>query len=186
MRVIGGDLARRRFDIPKGLNLRPTTDLAKEGLFSSLASLIEIEGKKVLDLFSGTGGIGLEFASRRADRVLCVEKVPKHARHIKTLMEQFEVKEQTEVIVADVFKWLPRQAREETFDIIFADPPYSHPSLSLLPDLILDSDLLNYGGIFILEHPASYHFFESHSHCVKEKIYGEVHFSFFKKESIKG
>jgi len=81
MRIIAGKYGRRRLDPPRGLNLRPTTDRAKEALFNSLSAQYEIEKLRVLDLFAGTGGISLEFVSRGVNSVTAIERQSKHASY---------------------------------------------------------------------------------------------------------
>lgn len=181
MRIIGGDYARLRLTQPKGFKLRPTTDLAKEALFSTLGSLIDFEGIRVLDLFAGTGGIGVEFLSRRAEDVTFVEKNPKHARYIKQILEELKSPMQARVVVQDVFKYLNKA--EESFDLIFADPPYDLPTIPELPQLVLQSKLLVEGGLFVLEHPTRHQFMDAHPACFKHKAYSEVNFSFFSQRS---
>ena len=178
MRIIGGDYARLRFIPPKGLKLRPTTDLAKEALFSALGSLISLEGKRVLDLFSGTGSIGIEFVSRRAEEVVFVEKNPKHARYIQSIIKELRPSSTTQVVVQDTFKYIAKC--EQTFDLIFADPPYDLPTINDLPGLVLGSSLLAPEGYFVLEHPSSLQFIDTYPACFKHKSYSEVTFSFFR------
>lgn len=180
MRIIGGDYARLRLAPPKGLKLRPTTDLAKEALFSTLGSLVDFEGMHVLDLFAGTGGIGVEFLSRRVESVTFVEKNPKHARYIKQILGELKSPRVARVVVQDVFKYLAKA--EESFDLIFADPPYDLPTLPELPQLVLESKLLAEGGIFVLEHPTSHQFMDTDPSCFKHKAYSEVNFSFFRRD----
>ena len=157
MRIIGGKLRGKTIMPPQGYKARPTTDFAKEGLFNILNNEYEMEGLKVLDLFGGTGAISYEFASRGASMVYCVEMLPLHANFIKS------------------------QAAK--FDIIFADPPYALEDLATLPDKVFSRDILHPGAYFILEHPEE-HNFESHPMFVKEKKYGNVHFSFFEMPSV--
>ncbi len=129
----------------------------------------------VLDLFSGTGSISYEFASRGARSVLALEMAPQHFRFIQETCRAMKM-DQVSVIRADAFKYLKKPV--QSFDIIFADPPYDHPGLAELPDLVLGSEILNKEGIFILEHPGSYSF-SAHARFQQHRKYGGVNFTIF-------
>lgn len=179
MRIIGGRLKGKTILPPNGYKARPTTDFAKEGLFNVLNNEYEMEGLQVLDLFGGTGAISYEFASRGASRVYCVEMLPLHANFIKSQAAKFALDNLT-VVRHNVFEFL--EICREKFDIIFADPPYALDDLDSLPDKVFSKAILHPGAYFILEHPEE-HNFESHPYFVKEKKYGNVHFSFFEMPS---
>lgn len=176
MRVISGKYKRRTFEVPRTFKARPTTDFAKENLFNVLTNLIDFEEcANVLDLFAGTGSISLEFVSRGCGRVISVEREPAHHTHIYKIKEQ--LKEESWIpLRADVFRYIEKC--HDTFDLIFADPPYALTRLAELPDLILNKGMLAEGGMFILEHGKD-HSFVNHPCFVQERIYGSVHFSFF-------
>jgi len=178
MRIIGGKLKGKNILPPTGYKARPTTDFAKEGLFNVLDNEYEFEGLKVLDLFGGTGAISYEFASRGAGEVYCIEMLPLHANFIKSQASSFGLRNLT-VVRHNVFEFL--EICYKTFDIVFADPPYALDGLDSLPDKVLSRNILVPGGYFILEHPAEYSFKE-HPAFVKEKKYGNVHFTFFEKK----
>ncbi len=129
----------------------------------------------VLDLFSGTGSIAYEFASRGARSVVAVEMAPAHFRFIQETCRSMQI-EQVTVIRADVFRFLKRPI--QSFDIIFADPPYDHPGLAELPDLVLTTEILNKQGLLILEHPGNYSF-TAHPRFLQHRKYGGVNFSMF-------
>ena len=175
MRIIGGKLRGKNILPPQGYKARPTTDFAKEGLFNVLNNEYEMEGLKVLDLFGGTGAISYEFASRGASMVYCVEMLPLHANFIKSQAAKFGMDNLT-VVRHNVFDFL--EICREKFDIIFADPPYVIDGLADIPDKVFAKDILHPGAYFILEHPEEY-VFSTHPRFVKEKKYGNVHFSFF-------
>ena len=179
MRIIGGKLKGKAILPPQGYKARPTTDFAKEGLFNILNNEYEMEGLKVLDLFGGTGAISYEFASRGAEMVYCVEMLPFHANFIKSQAAALGMRNLT-VVRHNVFEFL--DICHEKFDIIFADPPYAIEGLGDLPDKVFAKDILHPGAYFILEHPEEYNF-ESNPYFVKERKYGNVHFSFFEKPS---
>jgi 16S rRNA (guanine(966)-N(2))-methyltransferase RsmD len=179
MRIIGGKFKGKAILPPQGYKARPTTDFAKEGLFNILNNEYEMEGLKVLDLFGGTGAISYEFASRGAEMVYCVEMLPLHANFIKSQAAALGMRNLT-VVRHNVFEFL--DICHEKFDIIFADPPYAIEGLGDLPDKVFAKDILHPGAYFILEHPEEYNF-ESNPYFVKERKYGNVHFSFFEKPS---
>lgn len=160
---------------PRGYACRPTTDFAKEGLFNTLDNEYEFEGLNVLDLFSGTGGIAYEFASRGAGQVISIEMNPANVNFIKKTAAQFGLKN-IRAVHHNVFDFFG--ICREKFDIVFADPPYAIEGLDTLPDRVLDAGIVVPDGYFILEHPESYSF-SDHPRFVKEKRYSNVHFSFF-------
>ena len=180
MRVISGKYKRRTFEVSRNFKARPTTDFAKENLFNVLNNLIDLEEcANVLDLFAGTGGISLEFVSRGCGRVISVEREPSHHTHIYKIKEQ--LKEENWIpLRADVFRYIEKC--HDTFDLIFADPPYALTRLAELPDLILNKGMLAEDGMLILEHGKD-HSFANHPCFVQERIYGSVHFSFFEPQS---
>jgi len=177
MRIIGGKLKGAAINPPRGYSARPTTDFAREGLFNVLDNEYEFADLKVLDLFGGTGAIAYEFASRGASRVYCVEMARENASFIKTEAARLGLSNVT-MVRDNVFDFIP--ICREKFDIIFADPPYALDGLDTIPDRIFEKDLLHPGCYFILEHGGEYAF-EKHPFFYKEKVYGRVHFSFFKK-----
>lgn len=176
MRVISGKYKRRTFEVPRTFKARPTTDFAKENLFNVLTNLIDFEEcSNVLDLFAGTGSISLEFVSRGCLRVISVEREASHHTFIYKVKEQLK-EEGWLPLRTDVFRYINKC--HETFDLIFADPPYALDRLSELPDLVFDKEMLAPDGLFILEHGKD-HNFAHHSHFIQERVYGSVHFSFF-------
>ena len=178
MRIIGGRLRGKAIEPPKGYNARPTTDFAKEGLFNILDNEYDFEDLKVLDLFGGTGSIGIEFASRGAAHVDIVEMKSENASFIRRSVASLGLSEIVSVVHCNVFDFIPLCTSK--YDIIFADPPYALDALETIPDKILSCDILHSGCWFILEHPAEYSFV-SHPSFVKERKYGNVHFSIFCK-----
>lgn len=176
MRIIGGELKGKSILPPNGFMARPTTDFAKEGLFNVLINEFDLTSCRVLDLFSGTGSISYEFASRGCSEIFSVEMNPIHANFIKKSVAKLGIKGM-QVVRHNVFEFI--DICKIDFDIIFADPPYEIDGLDLIPDKIFQKGLLKGGGSLILEHPAKYQF-DTHPRFVKEKRYGNVHFSFFK------
>ena len=175
MRIISGIFRGKRIHPPGNFKARPTTDFAKENLFNILIHQFNIEEMDVLDLFSGTGSISYEFASRGARSVLAIEMAPAHFKFIQETCRSLQI-EQISVIRADAFRYLKKPI--QSFDIIFADPPYDHSGLEEIPDLIFSTDILNKEGLFILEHPGNYSF-TAHPRFQQHRKYGGVNFTIF-------
>ena len=168
---------------PKNITARPTTDFAKESLFNLLVNRMDFEGIDVLDLFAGTGSIGLECVSRGAREVTAVELAHVQQNFIISTCKSLGINN-LRVIRGDVFRYLKSSAIR--YDLIFADPPYALDELPTLPSLIFgdagdDSrgySILKPGGLFVLEHGDRYDF-SGHPHFIELRTYGSVHFSFF-------
>ena len=175
MRIISGTYRGRRFQLPKNLQARPTTDFAKENLFNILANRVDFEDLRVLDLFSGTGSISFEFLSRGAKSVTCVEQYPPHVKFIKEVAEKLKVDTLT-VVAGDAYRFIEHSAGK--FDLIFADAPYADERLSSIPERILKSSLLAENGILIVEHSKSNNF-SNHPLYRETRVYGSVNFSLF-------
>lgn len=183
MRIISGLYRGRKLNPPKGLPVRPTTDLAKESLFNILVNRSGFEGQSVLDLFAGTGSISFEFASRGVETVVAVDLNHRCTEFISKSAQDFRVGN-LYVVKANVFQYLKSVKRK--FDIIFADPPYQMEETASIPTIIFSNSLLNDEGWLILEHDASLKFHDFKG-FVDERNYGKVHFSFFQflsEESI--
>jgi len=180
MRIVSGTFRGRKFQLPKNLKARPTTDFAKENLFNILANRINFEEQKVLDLFSGTGSISFEFLSRGAVSVTCVEQYAPHIRFIKEVAEKLKV-DNLNVVTGDVYRFIENSVGK--YDLIFADAPYADERLSTIPDRILKSTLLAEDGLLIVEHSKSTNF-SSHPLYKETRIYGSVNFSFFERKEI--
>ncbi len=168
----------RRLTPPANLPVRPTTDMAKEGLFNILNNYVDYEDCDVLDLFAGTGSVTFEFVSRGAKSVTAVDINAPCTDFIRQTAQRLSVNN-LHVVRADVFDLLKRAYKK--FDIVFADPPYAHELLPQLPDLIFEKDILSDDGIFILEHPRE-HSFLDHPRFWQHRNYGKVNFTFFAKQ----
>ena len=175
MRIISGIFRGRRLSPPKNITARPTTDFAKESLFNLLNNRIDFEGIDVLDLFAGTGGIGIECVSRGAREVTAVEIAHVQQNWIITCCRQLGIRNLS-LIRGDVFKFL--NACHTKYNLIFADPPYALEELPALPDLILKQEILKENGWLVIEHGKDTDF-TSHPKHVETRTYGSVHFSFF-------
>ncbi|MDR1169711.1 MAG: RsmD family RNA methyltransferase [Prevotellaceae bacterium] len=178
MRIISGQYKSRLLPaVPKGFDARPTTDFAKENLFNILENMFDFSTVNVLDLFAGTGGISYEFASRGSKHVDTVEIKPLHFSYIKKTSEALGF-QQIHVIRNDSFRFL--KFCSETYDIIFADPPYTSNQIALIPRLVIENKLLNEDGCMIVEHSATDNFSEIEG-FTQHRQYGSVNFSFFRK-----
>jgi 16S rRNA (guanine(966)-N(2))-methyltransferase RsmD len=175
LRIIGGKYKGRIINPIPGLKARPTTDFARESLFNILSNRVDFESASVLDLFSGTGTIGFEFASRGAEVVHLVEKDQKHILGIRHTIDKIGFTNLKPIHI-DVKTYL--KACRYKYDIVFADPPYDLEWLKSIPDLIIGSRVLKEAGFFILEHPRSMDF-KNHISFFEHRNYGSVNFSFF-------
>ena len=144
-------------------------------LFNLLNNRLDFEGIDVLDLFAGTGGIGIECVSRGAREVTAVEIAHVQQNWIISCCRQLGIRNLS-VIRGDVFKFL--SACRTKYDLIFADPPYALEELAALPDLILQQDILKEDGWLVVEHGKDTNFTD-HPRHVETRTYGSVHFSFF-------
>ena len=162
--------------MPGNFKARPTTDFAREGLFNILANRIDFESLSVLDLFSGTGSIAYEFASRGAASVHLIEKDIRHISGIRRIVNEIGI-DNIKMIHIDVKAYLKTCSVQ--YDIVFADPPYELPWLKDIPDLVTQSGIIKEDGFFILEHPKNMNF-AGHKLFFEHRNYGGVNFSFFK------
>lgn len=176
MRIIRGKYGRRRFDVPRNITARPTTDFARENIFNVLENLEDFEGRTALDLFAGTGAMALEFVSRGCSRVVAVEKAATQYNFIRSVKEKLHA-EALEVVHGDVFRFV--QTCTEQFDFIFADPPYDHPRFAEIPELILSSKTVKDGTLVIVEHNKT-HDFSALPGFAEHRAYGSVNFSIFR------
>lgn len=175
MRIIRGKYGRRRFDVPRNITARPTTDFARENIFNVLENLEDFDGLSALDLFSGTGAMALEFLSRGCSRVVAVEMAGTQASFIRSVKEKLHA-DALSVIKGDVFKFV--ETCSEQFDFIFADPPYDHPRFAEIPALILNSRMVKPGTWVIIEHNKT-HDFSNLPGFNQHRAYGSVNFSLF-------
>lgn len=179
MRIITGTLKGRKIPAPKTDLLRPTADRTKEGIFSVIAARRYFESTTVLDLFAGSGNLGFEALSRGSESVLFVDKEHEHIRHIEKVAEKFGVESQILTRIMAVEEYLENPG--QSFDFVFADPPYDYFFMTGIIDLVLERDVLNEDGWFILEHDKR-HDFAEHPKCVYTRPYGRTIVSIFKNE----
>lgn len=176
MRIISGTYKGRRITAPKNLPVRPTTDFAKEALFNILRVRYYFEELTVLDLFSGTGNISFEFASRGVQNITSVDEHVGCIQFINKISEEFSFPINT--IKADVFKYLENASGK--FDVIFADPHYDLDvsRFSTILKTIFEKELLNEEGMLIIEH-SKMNDLSNLEHFTEARKYGGNVFSFF-------
>lgn len=177
MRIISGIKKGILIKAPAGLPVRPTTDRSKESLFNILVNHFNFEELKVLDLFSGTGNIAYEFASRGAQSVLCVDSDFGCVKFIKQTAVKLDF-ENIEARKQDVFSFLKNCT--ESFDIIFADAPYALNKIADISIMITEKKILKNKGWLIVEHAGNIDL--SHQHgFFEQRKHGQSAFSFFKE-----
>ena len=174
MRIISGKYRGRRVTAPKSIKARPTTDFAKESLFNILVHKFDLEAVKVLDVFSGTGNIAFEFASRGAQHVTAVDITQISKRFISQQAQEMDLN--ITVRRADGFRFLRGAA--DKFDIIFADPPYILKNIHEIPKAVFENQLLNEGGILVVEHDKNTNL-STVENFRESRSYGKAIFSFF-------
>ncbi len=176
MRIISGQFGGRRIQPPAHMpHTRPTTDIAREGLFNVIQNNLEIETLETLDLFGGTGCISFELASRGAKQQVVVEKDPAMFAFITRTRDMLGITGM-ELVRDDVFRYI--RTTHRTFDFIFAGPPYALATIDDLPKEVFAHNLLKPGGWFVLEHTPrndyrKFPFFRT------ERKYGTTLFSIF-------
>lgn len=182
-RIISGQWKAKRISAPKHFTVRPTTDFAKEALFSILDNRYALASSSVLDLFSGIGSITLEFASRGCQDIQSVEMNAKHAGFIQRTASELDLVLNMNIQRADVFDWLKKNKGKKQYDIIFADPPFDldEKKYQELIALVLENDYLKENGVFILEHSSRMKL--EHSQLLESRKYGNISFAFFNKET---
>ncbi len=178
MRIISGKLKGKHFHPGKGFRDRPTTDFAREALFNILHNYFDIESITVLDLFSGTGGISFEFASRGCPSVELVEINSRYLSMIERNISGFEF-DQISPYSGDAFAFI--RNTPSSYDIIFADPPHSMEGVDKIPELVFERGILKTGGWLVLEHDKR-HEFSEHPFFRETRRYGNVLFTIFEKD----
>lgn len=176
MRVITGTARGRRLATPENMDIRPTNDNVKESIFNIIQ--FDIEGRRVLDLFSGTGQLGIECLSRGAAEAVFVDNSPAALKIVKKNLETCGLK--GSVVRGDAIEYLKHA---KSFDIIFADPPYDSDLYEKVLETVNFVDLLSDGGIIICESRKERILPEMSApyHRVKDYVYGKIKITIFKK-----
>lgn len=176
MRIISGELGGRKIQPPAQMPYtRPTTDIAKEGLFNIIQNNIEIEGIRTLDLFGGTGSISYELASRGAAELTIVEKDTAMFEFIKKTSGMLQL-QNFHVVKMDVFRFMEQCT--DKFSFIFAGPPYALNTIDELPKKVFERELLEPNGWFVLEHTPR-NDYTKFPHFATVRNYGTTLFSIF-------
>ena len=172
MRIISGTHKGRRLIAPNTLPVRPTTDRAKEALFNILENRYYFNEKNVLDLFSGTGNISYEFASRVCEKIVAVDNNYNCVNYIEKTTKDLDFNIST--IKSDCLQYLKNCKQQ--FNFIFADPPYNYNQYKELKNIVIDNNLIKKDGCLIIEHDKETSFEEDN---VELRKYGTIHFSVF-------
>lgn len=175
MRIVSGKYKGRHISPPKNFRARPTTDFAKENIFNILNNNFDFSELSVLDLFSGTGSISYEFASRECLSVISIESNFKHHIFIQKTIKELGL-QNVKAFKSDVFRYV--KSCKTKFDIIFADPPYELKEIESIPAYIFEHGVLNKEGWLIVEHGDKTNFSKQLGFRETRK-YGGVNFSIF-------
>jgi 16S rRNA (guanine(966)-N(2))-methyltransferase RsmD len=180
MRVITGKARGVQLKTPEGMDTRPTTDRVKEALFSIIH--FDIPGAGVLDLFAGTGQLGIEALSRGASDAVFVDVREDACRLVKENLKRTKLQGSAQVVKAEYTQYLRNCSRK--FGIIFLDPPYSEEFLEKSLNFIMEIDILQSGGIIVTERPLGKPLLCDHSGYIRSKDYkyGKVFLTVFRKE----
>ena len=180
MRIISGKLKGRKLTSFRGRRIRPTSDRVREAIFDILA--IEWDGKEVLDLFAGTGGLGIEALSRGAHRVVFIENHPQALRVLKKNLRALNLTESCELVKFDVEAGIRSAEKNKwKFDVVFLDPPYAIGLADNTLRLIAASNILGENGLVVVEHPCQERFSEQYRKIkmIDQRRYGRTGISFF-------
>ena len=180
LRVLTGVAKGRKLKVPKGQTIRPMTSRVKKSVFDTLG---DISGFRVLDIFAGSGGIGIESLSRGAAHVTAIEKDPKVYKLIQENYEHCGFTDKAELICADYKIALSRlRKKSETFEVIFVDPPYKlYADLEVKDFVMYVSELLNTGGLIVIEHDHKIDY-APYGFSRTTKPFGGTHVSYFRKD----
>jgi 16S rRNA (guanine966-N2)-methyltransferase len=189
VRITGGEFCGRNLAVPKSDAIRPTQDRVRESVFAMLAP--EIADADFLDLFAGSGSVGLEALSRGAKRSTFVEASTRHIKSLKTNLETVlkeTMTSRSEVIVADAYRWIARYAGAG-FDIAFADPPYAlgeEKGYASVLATLAERGVVRAGGLFVAEMTAVQRAEETPGwELLRDRVYGKTRICIWRKEDEK-
>jgi 16S rRNA (guanine(966)-N(2))-methyltransferase RsmD len=178
MRIIGGQFKGRRINPPANKwPTRPTTDFAREALFNILNNTLDWQDTRMLDLFGGTGLVSIEAISRGCCDITYVDRYGPCVKFVKSQSEALGITSELIILRRDVFSYIKSFAGE-SFDLIFADPPYLLKEIESLPDLIFDMGMLSKDGLLVIEHGPQTSL-EDNIRYSHSRNYGSSVFSFF-------
>jgi len=180
LRIISGKYKGRILSSVRKAKIRPSSDKVKGSIFNVLKG--EVEGKKVLDLFAGSGNLGIEALSCGAEFATFVDSSLQSIKIIKKNLESLSLDKRAKTINKDCLKILPKL--QEKFGIIFADPPYLCGFAQKVIDSVVKYDLLERDGILVLEHHKKeiFEYPEEKLYYIKAKRFGDTVVSFFLKK----
>jgi 16S rRNA (guanine966-N2)-methyltransferase len=150
MRIIAGEFRGRSIESVRDLSVRPTTDRAKQTIFDILTNRLDFDGLEVLDLFAGSGSLGLEALSRGVKSVTFIDKARKSLEVLEKNVASLKCEPRCSIYQADVFWYLKNM--NHTYDLIFADPPYKLENIGVLPNAIYDAGVLHDDTYVVMEH----------------------------------
>ena len=178
MRIVSGNHKGRKIKAPNKLPIRPTTDMSKESIFNILSNSYEFNEVSVIDLFSGSGNISYEFASRGVKDIISVDNNINCIQFIKKTSKELDIN--IIAIKSDVINFLKKT--EKKSDIIFSDPPYSFNEtyLNSMIELVFSENLIKQDGILIIEHSKEISL-DLNQYFHNKKRYGSCYFTFLKK-----
>jgi 16S rRNA (guanine(966)-N(2))-methyltransferase RsmD len=178
MRVIAGKYKGRKLETVADNSVRPATDKVKGAIFNVLQSRVDWPNATVVDLYAGSGSIGIEALSRGAKKCIFVEKSRSAFQYLTANVKQLNADPTTHVLYGDVDTFL--ESIRSTFTVVFADPPYAMETLNLLPNKIFETGIVADDGYLIIEHPSRFEFVPSSLWEVAVlKVYGNTSVSFF-------
>lgn len=177
IRLISGRFGGRKIEAPDNTRTHPMSERARNALFNSLGKVVE--GAEVLDVFAGTGAVGLEALSRGARHVVFIEKDRLAQKILAKNITLLGVEDQVELIRTTAANWIEAASQQE-FDLIFADPPYHDPQLSTVSRFF---GLLKPGGLMVLSHPGRGEVPTKNGVVVvANRSYGNAHLTFYRRE----
>ncbi len=178
MRIIGGEFKGYRFNPPaNNWPTRPTTDFSKEALYNILQNRLNFDEIRFLDLFGGSGNHCYEMISRGAIHATYVDKFGGCVSFVKTMLEKLKISDKVSIVKMDVFKYIA--STNQTYNLIFAGPPYALKTIGTIPDKIMTANILEPNGLLILEHNPRIRF-DDHEYLEEVRNYGQTYFSFFR------
>jgi len=180
MRVVTGEIKGNRLKVPQGHLIRPTTSVVKQAIFSILEN-VAISRHRILDLYAGTGALGIEALSRKAEWVDFVERRKKSCDIIKYNLEKVGAASKAHIYCCDVNKAI--FSLKDSYDIVFADPPYSDGSIANLLINLSNSKLIKEGSTIVVCHSKRLplDFAYDGLHLVKQRHYGDTFVSIYQK-----
>ena len=183
LRIIGGNMGGRRIAAPQGRHTRPTSERVREGIFNVLHTLLPLEGARVLDLFAGSGALGIEALSRGAAHATLVESHGRTAGVIRSNLERLGIDAQTgRVVTAPVESWLAKPKPGAPFSLVLLDPPYEYSAHDRLLALLSSAPAVSGEAVIVLEAARDQAIAPPSSlDPIQTKRYGDTQVSFFRK-----